>query len=140
MAKEVDYTKIKVCPKCGSTDLKATVVVSCVQNPEGAWTIILPEQEDLDYEMNNVNIEVTCTNPYCGEVYDTDGRLHDFKSMENPLKYWLKEVVKLPEIPAVVNEEEFREINPEQYELYQEWLEGLEHTPWTGKIGECTLL
>lgn len=136
-AHKVDYTTVKVCPQCGSPDLSAEVVVNIVQDNEGHWQIVEMGESDLDYAMTNPNIHVKCTNPFCGKVQNADGQELPFMTNDEALAYFVnaKQIV-LPEL----TEAALQATDPDLFEEYSEWIEGLQHVPWEGVVGECNTL
>lgn len=133
----VDYTDVRVCPLCGGTMLESQVVVTAKQNEDGTWTIVLPEQEDIDFEMRNPNNEVKCTNPHCGQLFTAEGEPVPFTDGDSALIFFLqKHHIVLPEI----TEEALAEKHPDLFAEYEEMVNGLYRVPWEGVIADTRSL
>lgn len=133
----IDYTKIHVCPICGTTELRAELIVTVTQDEQGSWKIEIPEEDSIDYAMSNPNNVVRCTNPLCGDIIDAEGNILPFKDSDQALAYFCaqREII-LPEL----TEAALMEYDPDLAAEYEEWVNGFTHNAWEGTIGDCKIL
>lgn len=123
-------SRIACCPVCGASDLKALVIVPATQNDDGVWEIQSDiDDETLQDECNNVNQEVMCSNPYCGNPLDDNNAVVPLNGQPE-FDYW-KKMLALPEDTT------FESLDKEMQEQFTEWSSSLRYFPWVGALGDC---
>lgn len=121
---------VKVCPLCGSTDLKAKVIVEALQNPEGRWEYQIHDEDLLNEAMDDPSVEVRCGSKTCGPCMDGNGQPVPLDAGLTLLQNWLVMNKMSPDVEYIL-------LSPELRKEYDEWEAGLSFTPWEGTIGDC---
>ena len=123
--------EVRVCPICGSTELRAIVMTSVSQQPDGTWTFDNPDEEDLRLSMKSPNAEVRCGNPLCGDPVDPATGQVIVLEHHDPYQAWLVHCQGLPSDT---------EMTPEMKKQAEEWFASLLYEPWEGIIADTHVL
>ena len=124
---------VRLCPVCGTTELRSDILVTAQQEPDGTWNVRLPDADDIQHEMTNVNVEVRCGNPHCGDATDASGNRVSLKEDETYFQFWARSKGYPSDVTFdALSEDERAEFTAWEGELY--W------TAWSGTISECQVL
>ncbi len=126
-----------LCPVCGSPMLQAKMITSISQTPDGEWKMDEYTTDDIS-SIIEPNVEVYCTNEFCGPPTDPyTGRVISDSSLTglevedpDPLYSWFN-------YHHMSSRKKFDECTEDEQRAYKEWRNEVYYTPWSGVIGDC---